>query len=276
MKDKIVLLIYGITMGVANIIPGVSGGTVAVTLGIYDQLVEAVGTFLTDRERRWEHVRFLSLLACGAVIGVFLLAWIIEYALTNYHAWTLLFFMGLILGSMPSVVRMHRTRKGDIQFVHALALTLGLGGVLLLGGEPSGIAAATPPGGHHCYVMVAVASFCAGGAMILPGISGSLILLLFGQYEHIVQAIMAVDLATLATVALGAILGMLILARILSQALRRYRDPMHFFIIGLVGGSFVVLYPGMPNGFDGRLGGLGILVLGSVLAFRLTPIRTQA
>ena len=261
------LILKGIAIGVANIIPGVSGGTMAVILGIYESLIEAIGNFLTDRKRRFEYILFLLQIAIGAVLGILLLAGLIDYALTHHNRVTMLFFMGLILGSIPSVLKMHQFNP--MRAVHLALLTFGLFCVLLLGSGANHNSVSQELGNTPYLPMVFVAAVLAGGAMIVPGVSGSLILLLLGQYHTIIRAIKEFDIPALAVTAAGVIAGILIFARLISYAVKFFPLHSHAFIVGLVGGSIVVLYEGFPAGTLGIISGFLLFQAGALLSFSL-------
>ena len=124
------ILLIGGAMGVANIIPGVSGGTIAVVFGIYEDLMEALGNFISDKEKRWQHVRFLAVLFVGSLIAVVGLAGILSWCFVNYPLMTVYFFMGLILGSIPVVIKSHDDMKVNLN--RMIALIIGIVAVVFL------------------------------------------------------------------------------------------------------------------------------------------------
>lgn len=278
MRDFLLLALKGIPVGVANIIPGVSGGTMAVVLGIYERLIEALGGFLTDKERRCEHGLFLAAVGIGAVAGIVLLAGVMGWALSNHPALTLLFFMGLILGSLPTVARQHAFPKATFSLV--LWVSVGVLVVLALG-VPQEKPADSGLAQNVAYVPLAVAGFFAGGAMIVPGVSGSLVMLLLGQYVTIVGAIssgkdrlLGGDVAgfagheglIIAIVGASAGVGVVVFAKLIRLALHRAPGATHAFIVGLVAGSVVVIFPGLPSGAGGMALGAALFLVGALLS----------
>lgn len=239
----------------------------AVILGIYERLIEAIGNFLTDRQRRFVHILFLLQIAIGAVLGILLLAGLIDYALTHHKRVTMLFFMGLILGSIPSVLKMHLFNP--MRAGHLALLAFGLVCVLLLGGEAGHNRVSQELGDTPFLPMLFLAALLAGGAMIVPGVSGSLILLLLGHYHTIIRAIKEFDIPTLAVTAAGAFAGILIFARLISHAVKSFPLHSHAFILGLVGGSIVVVYEGFPTGALGIISGFLFFQAGALLSFSL-------
>ena len=252
----LILILKGGVIGVANIIPGVSGGTMAVVLGIYARLVEAIGGLAGDRARRWEHARLLALVGLGAIAAIGALSAPMDVMLTRYEAQTYLFFIGLIAGSIPSVYRAHHDMRIGVSSVAAFAA----GAALLIGvaygfphAEPAAAAtdasaaAASAPQVRALLLLFAAGIF-AGGSMIVPGISGSFVMVLLGQYHTVIRAIRRLDLLRIAAVGLGALVGVWAFARLISILLDRYPRRTFFFLLGLVVASLIPIFPGIPEG----------------------------
>ncbi|MFC1506125.1 DUF368 domain-containing protein [Thermoproteota archaeon] len=264
MKSIPVTLIKGTLIGVANMIPGVSGGTMAVILGLYDRLIESISQLIGSPSKWRQHAGFLITLGIGAVIGVVLFARLIDWALIKYEQLSLLFFMGLILGSIPSVVAHSRLKSLGIKEI----LTIGISLILIL---TLGMFRSTEPflGAYvqdFTPLILFLVSIVAGGAMIVPGVSGSLVFLLFGQYTVMVEAVNEIALVSLAIIVLGGILGVFIFAKIIHHALTRWSSLTNCAIIGLVGGSIIVLFKGFPPGIQGTIFGVAFFLLGTVLS----------
>lgn len=234
----------GFAMGAADVVPGVSGGTMAFILGIYEQLIEALRRF--TEARFWRHLltlrlreavadvawRFLAAVLGGILVAVFSLAPFLEWALENHASRLWAFFFGLVLASILTVARrLGRWRGATVVF----ALVGTVGAYLLVGLVP----VVTPDAAWFVVSSGAIA-ICA---MLLPGISGSFILLLLGKYQHVLAAVTERDVVTLGLFALGAALGMLAFARFLSWLLRRYHDLTVAALIGLMAGSLRKIWP---------------------------------
>jgi putative membrane protein len=264
MKNIPVILIKGTLMGVANMMPGVSGGTMAVILGLYDRLIEAISQLLGSPSKWRQHARFLITLTAGAVIGVILFARLIEWVLIKHEQLALLFFMGLILGSIPSVIAHSRIKRLGIKEILTIGISLIL--VLILGMfKSAGIFSGTYVEIFNPIILFLV-SIAAGGAMIVPGVSGSLVFLLFDQYAVVVEALNDVILGSLIIIIIGGILGVFIFAKLIHQALTRWFSLTHCAIIGLVGGSIIVLFKGFPPSIQGIFLGVIFFLLGAILS----------
>ena len=265
MMEFIYRLLKGMAIGVSNVIPGVSAGTLMVLLGIYDELVEAVGNFLTSKSNRKDYFLFLLPLVIGAGGGVLVFANLITLLIERFAAPTQFFFIGLVLGGVPAVIKMHHDMKPSIS--RLVAFTVGLGLVIFLGVEEQrGISGHIPAGTSSLlgFSLFAVVGFLAGGAMVTPGVSGAYIFLLTETYEPIMQALASltqppVHWAVIVSVAAGAGIGLLICSRLIALALERRPAVTFYAILGLICGSLVGLW---PAGFD-----VSVSYFASMLAF---------
>ena len=233
-------------MGLADLVPGVSGGTIAFIAGIYDRLLTAIGVisslptwqFLLRGQisLTWRIVdgTFLCVLGAGIFGAIFLGAGIVRHLLETQSITLLAFFCGLTLAAAVTVSR--QIRQPNWRLPVFLAIGCGLSLAIILT-EPGRIATAPPA---EAFLL---AGMVASVAMILPGISGSFILLLIGIYPFLLDAVVNRDFAILAIFATGSASGLLILARFLSAALRNYHDAMIALLCGLMLGALPKLWP---------------------------------
>ena len=265
------VLATGFAMGSADIVPGVSGGTVALVLGIYDRLVGAVrqGTrglaaLLRGRPRdAWRALAavdwgFLLVLLGGIATAVVLLAGVLERLLEEQPVLLSAAFLGLVAGSVvvaADEVREVTPRVWAIGTVTAVVTFLVLG---LRAGTLTDPSLLVLVGGGALAIC----------AMILPGISGSFLLLLVGLYEVVLSAVDDRDLVSIAAVGLGAVVGLALFSTLLHWLLDHHRDTVMAALLGLMVGSLRVLWP-WPSGEQGvgdtRLGAPDGQVLGAVL-----------
>lgn len=235
--------IKGILMGAADIIPGVSGGTIAFITGIYETLITSLKSinssalrklFRLDFHSFWKTVNgsFLLSLVLGILISIVTLSNTIVFLL-DYHTLLLLsFFFGLIIASAAVIVRRVKA--------HSLASwTAGIFGVLSAFFITSLSPATTPESWWFIFLSGAIA-ICA---MILPGISGSFILLLLGKYSFILEAIKEFNLFVIIIFGTGCLTGLLGFVRILSKLLQRYHDQTMMLLAGIMIGSLAKVWP---------------------------------
>ena len=243
----IVLMLKGAAMGTANVIPGVSGGTVALIAGIYEELITTIKSvgwqairllFKGDFRKAFAHVNgpFLCAIGIGLLASVFSLARLLNQMLQEHEALTLSFFFGLILASVFSVGR--RVPRWYAQ--HALLFLAGTGlavAIVLL--RHAG------PNPEPLYVFLC--GMVAVSAMILPGISGSFILLLMGNYLLVMAAIGNFQLSVLGPFAVGCVVGLMAFSRALSFILGKWHYATLSLLTGFVAGSLTVIWPWKMN-----------------------------
>lgn len=239
----------GALIGIANVIPGVSGGTLALILGIYEKLTEAIGEFFQcTHDKRKEYIIFLSQIAVGVVGGILLFSKLIDYLFTNHYEGTSFLFLGLIIASLPAVIH-HRKKVSPSTKESILFL---LGGVVPLafffynvhyGNTTQALITEDVTLRYSIKLMICGAM--AGGAMIIPGISGSLLLILLGEYANIVGFVSDFKVIPIAFVGVGAILGIIVFAKIMDKLLKRYHDETLYFVLGIITVSLIEVWPGI-------------------------------
>lgn len=246
-KDYLVLGAKGFCMGASDVVPGVSGGTMAFILGIYDELIYAIKSFdlkclqllftlklrdLMDRIS-WQ---FLVAVVIGIFTAVFSLARVLAWLLENRPVLIWSFFFGLVLASVLIVSR----RIGQWKPKTFICLAGGIIGTYYLVGL---VPVSTPNAWWFLFLSGGIA-ICA---MILPGISGSFILVLLGKYKYVLEAVNQRDFLVLLLVGAGAVVGIIAFSRILGWLLRRYHDPTVAVLTGLMLGSLRKVWPWKEN-----------------------------
>ncbi|MCD6519329.1 MAG: DUF368 domain-containing protein [Anaerolineae bacterium] len=274
-----VLILKGMAYGITHIVPGLGGGLILILLGIYQDFVEALGNILVKRDKWKEYLAFLLPLGVGMVLGMLILAKIITIVLERYPAATMFFFMGLLIGTLPSVFRMHKDMRFSLP--RGAALLLGFLLVVLL-------KTATPANEGFPLEKIStltgslynlLISFLAGGASVTPGLDGSYILLLGGTYSPVIQAVaelsnLIIHWGALLSTGIGAVLGIIIFSKLIDTALKRAPALSYYCIAGLIVGSVYGLWPHNP--LHTSIWGLGIaFLIGVVLAFIFSRPETE-
>lgn len=248
--------IYGLILGITNIIPGISGGTMAVILNIYDDILYAIS---------WKNYKknlpFLCLLCIGIVVGILGFSHTAAFLLENYEMQVYYCFIGLILGSIPLIYKKARhdrvKPRNIVIFFLALAFMIIL---TLLNNDIPTISMIEPNGSSSIiisgpiiilYLWLFVVSIISTICMILPGISGSLIMLLFGTYTIVIEAVSNLNMPILTPVILGIIVGGIVGVKFIKKLLRFHPQALYFAILGLIIGSLFSIYPGYPAGIQG-------------------------
>ena len=244
MKDKILTAIKGMLMGAANVIPGVSGGTMALLTGIFEPLINAIKSFdltaakllFTGKFKElfdYTNMGFLIPVGIGIVVSILSIARLLEYLFDHHAVLVWSFFFGLILASVYFVGK--RIQKVSIPVILLFAIGTALAAAIAFM-EPAAENASIP-----YLLLCGVVAMCS---MILPGLSGSYVLLLMGNYQLVmIDAVNTLNLAVLLPVAAGAGIGLLLFARILSWVLKRFHGQTIALLTGFIFGSLAVLWP---------------------------------
>ena len=243
-KDYIILATKGMAMGAANVIPGVSGGTIALITGIFEKLIDsiksldlkAIKLLFTGKFKQFaEHINLGFLLAVflGIGISIISLAKLLDYLFINYPVFIWAFFFGLILSSIYSVGK--TITKVSIGVI--LTFLIGAGSALL-------ITFLTPASENGEIWYLFVCGIIAACSMILPGLSGSFVLILLGNYQLVmIDAVNKLDIKTLAPVAIGAVIGLLGFSHVLSWVFKKFKDQTIALLTGFILGSLPILWP---------------------------------
>ena len=237
-------IIKGAIIGIANIIPGVSGGTMAVSMGIYDQLIHCITHLFSELKK---NLKFLIPIFLGAGIGVVGLSFVIEYLFDVAPLETNLLFIGLILGGLPAMWK--RVNGNAIKVPHIVAFLLFFALVVGLAafGNAEGADVVLEPGFSN-GIMLFLVGVIAAATMIIPGVSGSMILLVLGYYNPIVseinnfiRALLAMDFAALwrgvlifVPFGLGVVAGIFGIAKIIEIVFQKFPLLAYWAIIGLI------------------------------------------
>ena len=236
-------ILRGVVIGVANIIPGVSGGTMMVSMGIYDTLIYCITHLFSEF---WKSVKTLLPYAIGMVIGIFALASLLTYCFTNFPLPTGTAFIGLILGGLNPVIRKIERKKLNWVAVVALVALFALIIVMALLSPADTQARITPSAGHMAVLIVMGA--VASATMLIPGVSGSMVLMLLGYYRPVLAAVndckdgllsgnfglFGQQLLILVPFGVGVLLGIYFVAKAIDWLMRRYPTQTYCGVLGLV------------------------------------------
>lgn len=243
LKDYAFLMLKGMGMGAADVVPGVSGGTIAFIVGIYDELINSIKSinlqslkllFTFKFKEFWKAVNgnFLFFLLAGIAISVFSLAKLITFLLVTHPILVWAFFFGLVLASTWFVAK-------DIEgWNWKTVLSFIIGAVIAYY-----ITVVTPAETPTNLLFIFLCGAIAICAMILPGISGSFILVLLGKYHYIMDAVKGLDLLILCVFGAGALVGITSFSRVLSYALKHFRNVTMAVLAGFMLGSLNKVWP---------------------------------
>ncbi|MFB5663263.1 DUF368 domain-containing protein [Alteribacillus sp. HJP-4] len=250
-------ILRGMAMGASDIIPGVSGGTVALVLGIYYRLIEAINLLFS---RRWkEQIIFFIPLGLGILLAIFSLSNLLEWLLHEYPEPTFAFFLGLILGTIPFLLK-EADFSNTFYMKHYLILAAAAAIVIssgVLQGDKEGPVMQSL--GTSDFVLLFFSGWLASSAMILPGISGSFVLLIIGVYPTVLSAVSNLNLPVIVVVGSGVVIGILVMSKFLHYLLRNHITGTYSVMTGFLIGSLFVIFPGIADS--------ALIVLYSVITF---------
>lgn len=252
----VILALKGIAIGIANAIPGVSGGTIAVITKIYDELLESI---TPNIKKLIKNMPFLLPVGIGMIIGILLAAKVLAFLFETYNVPTQLFFMGIILGSMPMIYQ-EATREKKLQPINIIPFLIGAGimiGMFFIRTDNiSSVDSSLTVGNAVLFVLSA---FLAAVAMVIPGISGALVMKILGAYDAAIMALNDMNIPVILLFAVGAIVGIFVAAKVISMLLKKFRKETYCIIAGLIIGSVPSVF---PSGFRFDAQGIvGIILL---------------
>lgn len=275
MKEKIKNLLVGLALGTANIIPGVSGGTIAMTMGIYERLIGIASNIFKDLKK---NIMFLLPIGIGMVLAILLLSKVINYSLENYEFQTVFFFVGLILGGLPFLFKKVTKKSIGVKNVMISVICFALVFSLTFLNEGNNVVnldAITFP----LLIKLFIVGIIAAATMVIPGISGSFILMLLGYYKPIVETISNLtnfDLLihnglVLGSFGVGVIVGIVLISKAIEFLLKKCPTETYFGIYGIIISSIVVIIMGISSvpSVGGIIIGFVLMSIGALAASKL-------
>lgn len=266
MKENIMLILKGFALGIANVIPGVSGGTIAVILGIYEKLIDILSNLKTKLK---ENFKYLLFLAIGLILAIGLFSNAVTFCLKNYPFATILFFIGFIIGGMPPLLNKVKSKidiKSVICFIIAFTVVM-----LMAFITPDTMNKSLDIINIKTLIILFLIGVLGAASMVLPGISGSFVLMLIGYYEPIMNSIseftklnnLTHNILILAMFGLGVLFGIIFMAKLIKILLEKYEIPMYMGIIGFAIASAISILVSVIGSSYGVLQ----IIIGVILMF---------
>ena len=242
MKEKLILVIKGFIMGIANIIPGVSGGTLAMTLGIYEQFISSISHLFSKLK---ENLKFLIPVAIGMVLAIVTLSRVIDYSFNHFPLPTMLFFVGLVLGGIPMIYSKIKDEKKTkpsniITFLIPFAIVIFMS---VIGMFATGMGEVNLGNlNFFGFIILFLVGMIAAGTMVIPGVSGSLVLMLLGYYYPVLGLIKAItkfenlahNILVAGVFGIGIIVGIVAISKIIEFLFSKYEKKFYFGVFGFI------------------------------------------
>lgn len=233
-------LASGFVIGFGMVVPGVSGGVLAMVLGLYAPIIAAIAKPFAN----WrENIKFLAPLGMGAAVCLLFLARILEYLFAQHPMATLYFFFGLVIASIPSMLKLANAKGFRLSFL--VSLLVGLLTLIVVTGLPriAGEGSTLTSG----VLSAALKGSVLGIGLVIPGLSASFLLIAFGFYEELLRAVVQLDLTVLIPVALGFLPAIVVVSKAMNWLFKRTYGHVSYAIIGLMLGSLWASFPGWPR-----------------------------
>lgn len=283
MRENLVLIIKGFIMGIANIIPGVSGGTLAMTLGIYEQFISAISHLLSKLK---ENLKFLIPVVIGMGLAIVTLSRVIDYSYNHFPLPTMLFFVGLVLGGIPMIYSKIRN-ESKVKISNIVIFLIPFLLVLLMsviGMFTTGIGEVNLAKLNVLeYIMLFFVGMIAAGTMVIPGVSGSLVLMLLGYYYPVLGLIKEItkfqnlghNLIVALTFGLGIIVGIVVISKIIEFLFNKHEKKFYFGVFGFILASApAIILSGIQEisiiiNIPQVIAAIILLVLGFIISYKL-------
>ncbi|HDA0942486.1 TPA: DUF368 domain-containing protein [Staphylococcus aureus] len=277
---KWINILKGFAMGTSDLVPGVSGGTIALLLGIYNQFISSISGIFS--RRFWPSFTFLIPIIIGMLLAMGSLSNLFNYLLSQHHIPTMFLFGGLIIGIVPYLLKISNyktsfTTKHYMMVIAGIAILI----VITLMNNGDKHAGETLTLSTSLIIKYFIAGMCASSAMLLPGISGSFMLLVFGVYGTVMLAISEVvklnfaGLPILLAVGFGVLAGFIISSKIIQYFLTHHKLMTFALIIGFVVGSLFAVFPGLPTNIVMWFVSLVVFIIGFIVSLTLGRITAE-
>ncbi|NLK74802.1 MAG: DUF368 domain-containing protein [Clostridiales bacterium] len=232
LKNDLTIMIKGFLIGSSMSVPGVSGGTMAILLGIYDKLISSISNFLKDIKG---NVLFLMKFCIGAGLGIGSLAFVIKWLLETFPIPISFFFLGAVIGGIPALIK--KTKETRLNIVSAIYFIVGLILVISIGYLPKGNINIGEGSGITQYIMILITGIVIALALVLPGISTSHMLLVMGMYDRMLVAITEFDIVFIGVLGISTLIGIFLITKPIEYLMNRFTHQTYCMIIGFVLGS---------------------------------------
>lgn len=250
MKNNIVLMLKGFFMGIANVIPGVSGGTIAIIVGIYEDFIGAINHLFSNFKK---NLKFLIPIVIGIALSILTFSKVIDYSYNNFPIVTTMFFMGLVIGGVPLIIQnikncKEKNKKHNLPISVATFLL-----VVLFAVAPVLFNLEYEVNFDNMqfieYILLFMVGIIASATMVIPGISGSLVLMLLGYYYPIIKTLKSLtdfsnlfsNFIVLAIFGIGILVGIILISKLIEYLFNNFKKTTYYGVIGFIIASIVAI-----------------------------------
>ncbi len=277
--DFIKNVLKGILIGIGAIAPGVSGGAIAMILGLYEKIVGIISNIFRDFFRNLkQNIIFLLPVGIGVGVGVILFSNVLKYLNSNYEVQTHYAFAGLIVGTLPVLFR--RANKKGFKPLYIIPLLLACAAAVSFVYVESSFGGAASVAGSGIILnfvniaKLALIGFIIAGSLVIPGISGSVLMILLGVYTMLLEAVSTIDIPVLIPICLGLGAGVLVFSKVMDILLKKIYSITYYAVIGFLIGSIPEVLSVFPKGFEGAIG-VVLFVAGAVGSYFFSKLEKE-
>lgn len=272
--NNLILVLKGFVMGIANIIPGVSGGTLALTLGIYERFIGALSHFFSNLK---ENVRFLIPIAIGMVIAILSMSRVISYSYDHFPLPTSLFFVGLVIGGIPMLYNRIKGKKEKKELSSWIILILSFALVLSLAFSEQlfdlDISVSFTNMNITGYLLLLLVGVITAATMIIPGVSGSLVLMLLGYYYPVLNVIkdltkfknIGANLLIAGFFGIGVLLGIVLISKLIEYLFEKYEVKTFYGVMGFILASVIAIPVSTYNNVENLIINIPQVIIGIIV-----------
>ena len=246
---NVILVLKGFFMGIANVIPGVSGGTIALILGIYEEFIGAINTIFKKFK---ENLKFLVPVFIGMGLSIITTSKIVGYSYEHYPLPTILFFVGLVFGGIPMLVRNVKGKRGSKNINNYIIALLTFALVIFMSSYElffgMGYKVDFESMNLFGYILLFLVGVIAAATMVIPGISGSLVLMILGYYYPVINTINGVlkndvfhNLMVLGVFGIGVVVGIVLISKLIDFLFKKYKIKTYYGVLGFVVASIIAI-----------------------------------
>lgn len=281
---NIILVIKGFFMGIANVIPGVSGGTIALILGIYENFISSVSNLFKDLKK---NILFLLPIFIGMGLAILTTSKVVSYSYENFPLPTMLFFVGLVFGGIPLLIKNVIGKKESkklsnyIIFLITFALVIFLASYKIIFSINQEVSFTNMS--FINYLLLFIVGVVAALTMVVPGVSGSLVLMILGYYYPIINTINGIfkedffgNAIILGVFGIGVVVGIVVVSKLLEMLFKKYKIKTYFGVLGFVFASIIAIpisacveLNSISTATDQIVIGLIMVVVGTLLSYKL-------
>lgn len=282
--ENIVLLLKGFFMGIANVIPGVSGGTIAIILGIYEKFINAISNLFKNLK---ENLKFLVPIFIGMGLAILTMSKVISYSYDEFPLPTLMFFVGLVFGGIPMLMKHVKGKKESkkisnyVIFLLTFSLVIFLASYKFIFSMSGEVSFASMNVGS--YILLFLVGIIAAATMVIPGVSGSLVLMILGYYYPVINTIKDLfkgdfisNAIVLGVFGIGILVGIVAIAKLLELLFRKYKVKTYFGVLGFVFASIIAIplsacieLNSISTSIDQVIMSIVMIAVGTIISYKL-------